>query len=43
MFNRTPILELVTAAGFAVEREEHRDPLAHEHPTERIYVVLRAA
>jgi ubiquinone/menaquinone biosynthesis C-methylase UbiE len=43
LYERDEILELVTAAGFAVEREEHRDPLAHEHPTERIYDVLRAA
>ena len=41
LYARDELVELLTAAGFAVEREEHRDPLAHEHATERIYVVLR--
>jgi len=41
LYARDEMVELVTAAGFAVEREHRREPMSHEHPTERIYLLLR--
>jgi ubiquinone/menaquinone biosynthesis C-methylase UbiE len=41
LYDRDDLVDLGTAAGFAVEREERRGPLAHEGATERIYLLLR--
>jgi ubiquinone/menaquinone biosynthesis C-methylase UbiE len=36
------VLDQVRSAGFELVRTERRQPLAHEHPTERIYVLARS-
>jgi ubiquinone/menaquinone biosynthesis C-methylase UbiE len=41
LYGDDEVREAVTAAGFAVEREERRTALAHEHPGERIYLLVR--
>jgi ubiquinone/menaquinone biosynthesis C-methylase UbiE len=39
LHGRDELLAALAAAGFAVERERQREPLPHEHPSRRIYLL----
>ncbi len=41
LYSRSEITDEVVAAGFALERAEERSHLAHEHPSQRIYLLAR--
>lgn len=41
LYGRDELAALLEAAGFYIEMEERRGPLAHEADTERIYLLVR--
>jgi SAM-dependent methyltransferase len=41
LYGRAELLDRILAAGFAVEAEEQREPLSHEHNSQRIYLLAR--
>jgi SAM-dependent methyltransferase len=41
-FSRSEVVGALGAAGFTVDREEQRGPLAHEHDSQRLYVIARS-
>jgi SAM-dependent methyltransferase len=43
LHSRDELLAAVTGAGFAVEVERQRGPLAHEYASQRLYLLARAA
>jgi ubiquinone/menaquinone biosynthesis C-methylase UbiE len=43
LYSRSEITDEVVAAGFTLERAEERSHLAHEHPSQRIYLLARSA
>ena len=42
LFGRSELMDSLHDAGFVVEVERTRGPLAHESQTERIYLIARA-
>jgi len=42
LYQRGELVERLCTAGFRIEREQHRGPLAHEHDSHRIYLLARA-
>jgi SAM-dependent methyltransferase len=41
LYSREELIGLLTAAGFRLEDERQRDPLPHEHNSQRIYLLAR--
>lgn len=41
LYSSSEIIEAVSSKGFRVEANEARDPLAHEHQSQRIYLLAR--
>lgn len=43
LFGAEEITNAVTTRGFVVEDVQERDPLPHEHPSRRIYLIARTS